>query len=1064
MNTVLHPWDYLIVTASNAAQARAYRAQLDVRSRLGLVQGVKEILVVPDPEGKRIGSGGSTIRCWMEVLRRETEACPPAERTDPETWKKILSGLRILIVHAGGDSRRLPAYGPCGKLFVPVPGESNSALGETLFDRQLPTYLELPPPENGAGHTVITTGDVLLFFDPREVRFQAEGFTGIGSWVSPEVARNHGVFCADETGRVLAFTQKPSPQEQETIGCLNRAGHALLDIGVMSICPNSAVRLLNLSRVKVDPEGAWDWSGQAAQCIATSGLDVYREICCALGEKTECVDYIHGMRKAGVKHEQAFLLAVFEALSGVPFLVNRLSACEFLHFGTMNELIHSGNELQRRKAVAQPDLCIRVNSRVNSPGEITGGPAWVDGCLVESTLALAGPNVVLGADIQSPLSLPAGACLDILKGKERTGGRPTWFVRLYDIADDFKASVASGAVYCGRPIAEWLTAVGADEDAVWDAETRRAERSLWSARLFPGASSPSSYTEWLWMLNPQDATSAQKSRWRESERYSAQEMANLADQDDFFRRRWAFRGNEIFQALARFLWEKNSLSAVEISFIWENLGKTDLALWGRKVWQEALGSGNFRTMPGLERLVMSRIVHTLASSIQRSSEDRPDIWSEIWPPLAEHFNADGQGIFEEFGISSERSTDVGSWCRVAKDAAFINLSRTIVRSAPPAGEPPRKALRGDEIVWGRAPARFDLGGGWTDTPPYTLENGGCVINAAVNLNGQPPIQVYARVIPEPEVRIASIDHGTRITIASLEELLDYREPTSSFGLAKAALALSGFCPSRAVWPENVKTLEQMLTQFGGGVELTTLAAIPSGSGLGTSSIMGAVLMSVIARLRGVALSDRDLFHAVLQLEQELTTGGGWQDQIGGTVPGVKMITTDPGLVPNPRVHSVPDDLLDPAANEGRTLLYYTGMRRLAKNILRGVVGRYLDRSRDTLYTLSKLHAFPPEAVEALSRKDIGRFGKMIDTAWRLNKQLDPESSNPEVESILARFKPYMLGAKLLGAGGGGFLLVVCESPAKAAAARQDLTENPPNPLARFFEFSISRTGLEVTVC
>jgi galactokinase/mevalonate kinase-like predicted kinase len=100
----------------------------------------------------------------------------------------------------------------------------------------------------------------------------------------------------------------------------------------------------------------------------------------------------------------------------------------------------------------------------------------------------------------------------------------------------------------------------------------------------------------------------------------------------------------------------------------------------------------------------------------------------------------------------------------------------------------------------------------------------------------------------------------------------------------------------------------------------------------------------------------------------------------------------------------------------------------------------------------------------MSRKDLTRFGELIDLAWQLNKRIDPESSNQAVEEILSRFRPYMTGAKLLGAGGGGFLLVVCGAVEDAAAARRDLEENPPNPLARFFEYSISSVGLEVTVC
>ncbi|MGB7294371.1 MAG: hypothetical protein WBC70_02185, partial [Candidatus Aminicenantales bacterium] len=387
----------------------------------------------------------------------------------------------------------------------------------------------------------------------------------------------------------------------------------------------------------------------------------------------------------------------------------------------------------------------------------------------------------------------------------------------------------------------------------------------------------------------------------------------------------------------------------------------------------------------------------------------------------------------------------------------------IVQSGYKRITPPQNALREDEIVWGRAPARLDLGGGWTDTPPYSLERGGCVINAAVNLNGQAPIQAYARVIPEPEIRISSIDHGVRIAIRELEELLDYRRPASRFGLAKAALALCGFSPREAAWPKEI-TLSTMLSRFGGGIELTSLAAIPSGSGLGTSSIMGAVLISVISRMTGRVLSQRELFHAVLRLEQELTTGGGWQDQVGGVVEGVKVIRTEPGMVPDPVIHFVPADVLDPGINRRQTLLYYTGLRRLAKNILADVVGNYLDRDRHSLETLRQIHEIPPVIAEAMSQKSIERFGGLVEFAWGLKKALDPESTTSVIEEILERVEEHIFGATLLGAGGGGFLLLVCRSEEGAGTVRRRLTEDPPNRRARFFEFEVNREGLVVTVC
>ena len=132
--------------------------------------------------------------------------------------------------------------------------------------------------------------------------------------------------------------------------------------------------------------------------------------------------------------------------------------------------------------------------------------------------------------------------------------------------------------------------------------------------------------------------------------------------------------------------------------------------------------------------------------------------------------------------------------------------------------------------------------------------------------------------------------------------------------------------------------------------------------------MGAVLMAVIHRVVGRPLAPDALFHAVLRLEQALTTGGGWQDQIGGSVGGLKLITTRPGLVPQATIRYVPADILDPASNDGQTLLYYTGITRLAKNILEEVVGRYLDRDREVVATLANLRTLAEGMTEAVAAR------------------------------------------------------------------------------------------------
>jgi galactokinase/mevalonate kinase-like predicted kinase len=182
------------------------------------------------------------------------------------------------------------------------------------------------------------------------------------------------------------------------------------------------------------------------------------------------------------------------------------------------------------------------------------------------------------------------------------------------------------------------------------------------------------------------------------------------------------------------------------------------------------------------------------------------------------------------------------------------------------------------------------------------------------------------------------------------------------------------------------------------------------------------------------------------------------------VGGSKIISTEAGLVPDPRIHYLLSDVLDPHANGGQTLLYYTGITRLAKGILAHVVGHYLHRDRGTMATLRQIRALAPQVADAMSRKDIRGFGEHVHTAWELNKQLDPGSTNDQVEALLSRVGPHVHGAKLLGAGGGGFLLMVCKSAEDAGKVRQMLDREPPNPRARFFDYQVNTTGLVVTVC
>lgn len=1053
----LRQWDYLIVTASNALQAEAYESQLAVRGRLGLLSDVREVMVVPDPDGRRIGSGGSTLYCLMEVLSRRLGS--KAGKSGPELWLGVLSELRILIVHAGGDSRRLPAYGPCGKIFVPVPGESDGALPLTLFERQLPRYLALPESDSGGGQVVITAGDVMLRFDPGEVSFADEGVTGLACYAKPVQGTRHGVFCPGQGESVRLYLQKPSIAEQKKNGAIDAYGQTCLDIGVMSFDAATAVKMLEVFGARWGGRGGPALGGEMGEAVINRRLDFYREICCAMGSDADKFTHAKSAEQAGSQWNKKLLGKIFNAFSKAPFSVRLLKRCEFLDFGASRSLIDSGGRLLREyRGLSSVHTLLDINNEITGAGVVKGASAWVEGCRISAPLSLGGENMVVGVDIEEATSLPAGACLDVIKGRSRGGGE-VWFVRCYGIDDLFKESINQEATFCGMDMLEWLESVGGGPEDVWAGEVGIGERSMWNAHMFPAVKRQSDYRRWLWMFDAAEVCEKDAEAWLQADRYSLEEILAAADHGDFYGRRRMIRAKAIESSLRRVFSPGSEFSSAELAYVLREAEDAG-ALAGAVLTE---GHWHFRNSRagGTDCLVFPRIIHTLGSALLELYEDEDVMLSKALPGLEGMLSKARRKWLAGLGLDPGSGVPVVAWGKRACGIAFDVLGSTILGSGTKHEECKRSVLRSDEIVWARAGARLDVGGGWTDTPPYSLENGGCVVNAAVNLNGQPPIQAYMRVIDEPVIRISSIDQGERVEISELDELTHYGDAASSFGLAKAALVLSGISPERG---GGVGSLKKALERFGGGIELTSLAAIPKGSGLGTSSIMGAVIFAAIQRVMGRELSGRELFHSVLRLEQALTTGGGWQDQIGGAVEGVKMIVAEPGLIPDARIHYVPSDVLDPKSNGRTSLLYYTGVTRLAKNILHQVVGRYLNRDRATMGTLGRIRKVAEHVSEALIRKDIAEFGRLVDIAWELNKQLDPNSTNDEIEELFERVRPFIYGAKLLGAGGGGFMLMICRSAKDAASVREMLENSPSNGRARFFDFDVSNVGLTVTVC
>lgn len=392
--------------------------------------------------------------------------------------------------------------------------------------------------------------------------------------------------------------------------------------------------------------------------------------------------------------------------------------------------------------------------------------------------------------------------------------------------------------------------------------------------------------------------------------------------------------------------------------------------------------------------------------------------------------------------------------------AFSLLCEGLVEAAYNDLQQPHLAVYPDQIVWGRSAVRIDIAGGWTDTPPFCVNTGGNVVNLAIELNGQQPLQVYVKPCKEPHIVCKSIDLSAQETIDTYEELALFNKVGSPFSIPKAALALCGFLPQFAQHPSP--TLREQLEEFGCGIEITLLSAIPAGSGLGTSSILAATVLGALSDFCGLGWDKMTICDRTLLLEQLLTTGGGWQDQYGGVLHGVKLLQSGRGFVQTPTTRWLPDTLWTDPENRACHLLYYTGITRTAKQILAEIVRGMFLNSAAHLDILNGMKEHALQMYEAIQRGNMAEYGRLVRRTWSQNKALDSGTEPPLVAQLCQRIDDLCSGYKLPGAGGGGYLYMVAKDPEAAARIKHILTADPLTASARFVEMKLSRKGLQVS--
>ncbi|MCQ2386185.1 MAG: fucokinase, partial [Clostridia bacterium] len=335
----------------------------------------------------------------------------------------------------------------------------------------------------------------------------------------------------------------------------------------------------------------------------------------------------------------------------------------------------------------------------------------------------------------------------------------------------------------------------------------------------------------------------------------------------------------------------------------------------------------------------------------------------------------------------------------------------------------------------KLPLRVNFGGGWTDTCPHCLEKGGVVLNAAISLNGELPVEVKLVRIPEYKIVFDSRDMDVHGEFTTIDDLQKTGNPYDPFALQKACLLACGIIPCKG------GNLEEILTRLGGGFEMhSEVTNVPKGSGLGTSSILAAAAVKAIYTFMGIPYTEEDLYSTVLAMEQIMSTGGGWQDQVGGVINGLKFITSLPGIEQKIKVERVEIGEETKKELSERFAIIYTGQRRLARNLLRDVVGRYVGNVPDSLYAHDEIQKVAALMRFALERGNVDEFAKLLNQHWELSNRLDRGSTNTLIDQIFMAIDEFVDAKMVCGAGGGGFLQVILKKGVSKNAVHEKLKD------------------------
>lgn len=328
-----------------------------------------------------------------------------------------------------------------------------------------------------------------------------------------------------------------------------------------------------------------------------------------------------------------------------------------------------------------------------------------------------------------------------------------------------------------------------------------------------------------------------------------------------------------------------------------------------------------------------------------------------------------------------------------------------------------------ECIRSRAPLRISFCGGGTDVAPFPAMEGGCVLSATINQ------YAYATLVPRDDrtIRAQSLDLGV-----VLERDVGALNPDGTLDLLQATFRVMGVESGSELWMHS---------------------DAPPGSGLGASSTMVAALVGLVNDWRGLSLTPHQVAELACRIERdELRIPGGLQDQYAACFGGFNFIEFHAD-------HVVVNPLrLRPAVLNELTyglLLFYTGQTRDSGRIIERQTALVVSQDDQTMSALRELKRLTIELKRALLIGNIPEFGDILHEAWMAKRRLAPGVTTDQIDRLyeLAR-DTGAWGGKILGAGGGGYLLVV--SP---YLARQRIIAALERQGANYVPFSFEWDGM-----